>query len=152
VTFDRPIDPRTFTGDDVTLIFRNPSLSADQPGVQIPFNQIKVTPLDIGQLFGTRRVGNTVLLSSSTQTFNSTNVPLGIPDLGKVLSTLTINPALLSSDQIINDLNITVTLNHPNVSSLKLTLVSPRGTRVALSNQTGTGADFSGTTFDDEAA
>jgi hypothetical protein len=86
----------------------------DLPGVTIPAAQIKVTPLDIGQLFGTRKVGNTVLLTTTRQTFNAIapQVPMTVPDVGKATSTLTLDPSQFPSDQIVNDLNVTVTLTH----------------------------------------
>lgn len=47
VEFDRPIDPATFTADDITVFYRNTATSGNDPGVIVPLGQ--VVPLDEGR-------------------------------------------------------------------------------------------------------
>lgn len=54
---------------------------------------------------------------------------------------------------VITDINLTVNVTHPQDGDLYITLISPAGTPVILSNYLGdTGDNFTNTTFDDEAA
>jgi subtilisin-like proprotein convertase family protein len=54
VTFDRPVDPATFTVGQVTVIYRNTTTPADEPGT--PVAVASVVPLDSGP-FGPAGVG-----------------------------------------------------------------------------------------------
>ena len=84
----------------------------------------------------------------SVDTIASTDVPLPIPDKSTMTSDLVV--AGLSED--IADVNVTLDISHTWVSDLIATLISPTGTRVELFDSVGgSGDDFSGTTFDDEA-
>jgi subtilisin-like proprotein convertase family protein len=77
----------------------------------------------------------------------SPNVPLAIRDFSRVVSTITI-----SRDVTIRDLNVQVNASHTYDSDMRMTLVGPDGTRVNLVNRRGgSGDNFTGTTFDDEA-
>ncbi len=85
-----------------------------------------------------------------TVTYRSTDVPAAIPDLKTGTSTLTIQDSFLLA-------GVTLTLNiqHPNDPDLVATLVAPDGTRVRLFTNigtTGTRANFTNTTFDDNAS
>jgi subtilisin-like proprotein convertase family protein/photosystem II stability/assembly factor-like uncharacterized protein len=54
VTFDRPVDPSTFTPSQVTVIYRNPNTPGTSPGASIPV--LSVTPLDNGPFGATQFV------------------------------------------------------------------------------------------------
>lgn len=79
----------------------------------------------------------------------STNVPVAIPDLQTVSSTLNV-----TSHLIISDVNALLTnLTHTFDSDLRITLTAPNAAAVVLSGQRGgSGNNFIGTVFDDQAA
>ena len=80
--------------------------------------------------------------------YNSSEGPKPIPDLGTVVSTLTVANSSALADVNVRNLNI----EHPFDMDLSVVLVSPTGAQVELFNGVGaSGADFSGTTLDDEA-
>jgi subtilisin-like proprotein convertase family protein len=59
----------------------------------------------------------------------------------------------ISDNLTINDVNVKVNITHPRVSDLTLFLIGPDNTTVVLSDQTGvSGADYTGTIFNDQAA
>lgn len=80
--------------------------------------------------------------------FGSTDTNAAIPDsaASPLISTIVINHAPNVS---ISDLDVRLDINHPRLSDLTVTLIAPDGTRVKLA-QGVTGANFTGTTFDDE--
>jgi subtilisin-like proprotein convertase family protein len=79
--------------------------------------------------------------------FVSPNVPVAIPDISTVTSTINI-----TSHDTIADLNVRFNLIHTFDSDLRISLISPTGTTVILSNQRGgSGDNFFDTIFDDEA-
>jgi subtilisin-like proprotein convertase family protein len=81
-------------------------------------------------------------------TFESTDVPQPIADLGDAESDVTI--ALAGR---IVDINVTLNITHTYDSDLQISLVSPAGTRVTLAaSNGGPGNNFTNTTFDDQAA
>ncbi|PKN12865.1 MAG: hypothetical protein CVU69_05740 [Deltaproteobacteria bacterium HGW-Deltaproteobacteria-4] len=81
--------------------------------------------------------------------FVSSNVPLAIPTFGPVSSSLQVTSAINSLRYVAVKLDIT----HPVDQELTLTLISPVGTAVILSNKRGgTGDNYSGTLFHDGAA
>jgi len=83
-------------------------------------------------------------VSVFTQTPNA-----AIPDGANTKFTRTIS----GLSGVITDLDITVNLTHPSDGDLYITLISPAGTPIILSNYLGdTGDNFTNTTFDDEAA
>ncbi len=83
-------------------------------------------------------------------TFASTNVPLSIRDLSKVVSSIAV-PA--SNSYTIQDLNVQLDITHTNDSDLDVFLIAPDGTtRVELFSDVGDHDDnFSGTVLDDES-
>ncbi len=83
----------------------------------------------------------------TTTTFTQTpNGPL--PDAPNIKFTKTIS----GLSGVITDVNLTVNVTHPQDGDLYITLISPAGTPVILSNYLGdTGDNFTNTTFDDEA-
>jgi subtilisin-like proprotein convertase family protein len=91
--------------------------------------------------------GNGVL-NSGPSTVASAGAPVAIPDAGTLTSQLT-----LGNLGVIEDLNVTVNLQHTYDRDLDVFLISPSGARVELfSDVGGNGDNFTGTTLDDEAA
>ena len=87
---------------------------------------------------------------TNTLTFASDDVPAPIPWYGGVISYLNI-----PDDLTIRDLNVNLDITQPWDVDLGIRLVSPGGASIRLWNHNysnGYGADFRGTTFDDEAA
>lgn len=87
--------------------------------------------------------------------FASTDVPKDIVEFQP--SPPAFNPTITSRLTIsevipITDLDVRVTITHPNVSELQINLVAPDGTRVPLVTGIGGGAHFTDTIFDDEAS
>ncbi len=81
--------------------------------------------------------------------FNSTDTPLPIPDAtaAGVNSTIAFSQAV-----IINDVNVTVDITHTWDADLIITLTSPEGTSVILSDSNGgSGDNYTNTVFDDDA-
>jgi len=84
---------------------------------------------------------------SSTLIF-SNNTPAQIRDFTTTNSTITIN-----QDVTISDINVKLNITHTWDSDLYITIKSPWGTSIVLSNRRGgSGDNFSNTIFDDEAA
>ncbi len=76
------------------------------------------------------------------------NGPLNIPDGGAAVAPVDVTGMPL----FVADVNVTVNITHPNVGDLVLTLISPSGTPILLSNlRGGTGDNFTNTVFDDSA-
>lgn len=89
----------------------------------------------------------TTSLSAGPKTYSSADVGKSIPDLGTVVSRLTV-----SDDVRVRDLNVRVMAGHNATADIRMTLVGPDGTRVVLFNRRGgSGNDFANTSFDDEA-
>ena len=93
-----------------------------------------------------------ILVSNSSCNLE-TNVidpPLAIgPDAGSLISSI-IN---FASDNVINDINVTINLNHTWNSDLDIFLTGPDGTVVELSTDNGDSSDnYIDTVFDDDAA
>jgi subtilisin-like proprotein convertase family protein len=85
---------------------------------------------------------------TSNPTFDSTDTPVGIPDSSSMTSTL----AVPVGKQII-DVDVQIDITHTYDGDLDIFLVSPSGTRVELTTDNGgTGENFQGTIFDDEAS
>ncbi len=87
--------------------------------------------------------------TANATVFNSTNVPVTICDLCTVTSTLSVTNHI-----VISDLNGLInSLTHTFDRDLILSLRSPGGTSVTLSNRRGAGGNnFTNTVFDDEAS
>ena len=78
----------------------------------------------------------------------SSNVPVSIQDSVTVSSTLNVGSHIQ-----IDDINVTVTLQHTAVGNLVVSIVSPGGDELLLSDRRGgSGNNFIHTVFDDEAA
>jgi parallel beta-helix repeat protein len=86
-------------------------------------------------------------IGSANQATVATDVPLAIPDLGTVASTIT--PVTVGH---VSDVNVLVTITHPDVSELVLTLLTPSLNEIVLADRNGGGgANFTSTEFDDQA-
>jgi subtilisin-like proprotein convertase family protein len=57
ITFDRPVDPNTFGIDDVTVIFRNPTMPGTAPGISL--DVLSVIALDAGFFGPAKALGAT---------------------------------------------------------------------------------------------
>jgi subtilisin-like proprotein convertase family protein len=87
--------------------------------------------------------------TTTTLTYNSTNVPQSIIDLKTIDSTIAINDSYL-----IAGTTLTLSINHPSDPDLEATLIAPDGTRIKLFTNVGAGvnpANFQTTTFSDSA-
>jgi serine protease len=178
VTFSEAIDAATFTASDVTLTGPGGKAIAvsgvaavsgsgnKQFDVTFPAQagtgvySLTVGP-DVRDLAGNpmdqnkngkpgetadRYTATTTL--AGTRTYASTDVGKSIPDLGQLVSRLTI-----TDDVSIRDLNVQVLASHGYTGDVRITLVGPDGTRVVLFNRRGGGGhDFNNTVFDDEGA
>jgi len=84
-----------------------------------------------------------------TTTTNSTNASVG-PDAGTV-TTSVIN---VSANNVVDDVNVTVNIDHSWAADLDVILISPDGTEVELFSDIGGvfEANFTNTTLDDEAS
>ena len=84
----------------------------------------------------------------AVNTFNSTNVPLTIPNN----STITSNNTVPAQPGYIIDVNVTINITHNSDNNLKITLISPTGVHIVLADRVGgTGNHFTNTEFDDSA-
>ena len=81
-------------------------------------------------------------------TQSADDLPQSINDLATTTSHLTVS----DTNGFVSDVNVTLDVTHSFVGNLVITLVSPTGTRVVLSNRNGgAGENFNGSRFDDEA-
>ena len=87
--------------------------------------------------------------SESTTLVSSTDTPLAIDSLASIASTVTFS----TSDTFVADIEVLTDITHTFNADLRIELVSPSGTVVALStNNGGSNNDvFDGTTWDDQA-
>ena len=80
---------------------------------------------------------------------SSEDIPKSIPDNNSIGVSSIIN---ITKNKIITDLKVTLTIPHEWVGDLTLTLISPIGTKVILSQNNGDdGLGYTNTTFDDDA-
>jgi subtilisin family serine protease len=84
---------------------------------------------------------------TGAKSYSSTDVGKVIPNLGTVVSRLTI-----PDNVTIRDLSVQIAASHPNDGTVRISLIGPDGTQVVLFNRRGgSGNDFANTIFDDEA-
>lgn len=82
--------------------------------------------------------------------FDSTDVPVSISSSGTPLITSTLD---ITDGVAISDLDIQIDVTHTYISDLTITLTSPEGTAVVLTDGNGgSGDDYANTYFDDEAS
>lgn len=87
---------------------------------------------------------------SHAVSFTSTDTPIAIPDNNPTGATSTINVA---DSSLVQDVNVTANISHTYDGDLVLSLITPSSTSILLSNRHGgSGNNFQGTIFDDEAA
>ncbi len=100
------------------------------------------------------------LVTGHTFKADPTQVDLPIPPVGtggsgdpaKDVTVSTIQVSGLPADRVISNLRVNLSLFHNNDTDLRITLISPQGTIVNLVNSNElVGADFTNTTFDDNA-
>ena len=136
--FDFQFDPQFARGDyelvlgtNVLDLAGNPlNQDGDSENGEVPGDQFTAT-FSIGDL----------------HVFPAEDVPVSFANFTTVQSGLSVDQAVG-----IGDLNVAVDISYPDAGMLALTLVSPAGTRVPLSQVTGfLGPNFTGTVFDDEA-
>jgi len=109
---------------------------ADEPG--IPGAVFYLDLNDNGQLDGT------------LDTTSSETLSIPITDNGVATTTSLDVVGLIGT---VEDLNVTLSIDHPAADDLDVFLISPDGTRVELFSDVGVGgANFTGTTLDDQAA
>ncbi len=86
--------------------------------------------------------------TTTQSTIPSTDVPKTINDNATAASTI-----IVSTTAAVQDVNVVLTIAHSYDADLDISLVGPNGMRVDLSSDNGgSGDNFTGTTFDDEAA
>jgi serine protease len=177
VTFSEPIDPTTFTTSDITLtgpggkaiavtgVSAVAGTNGTQFDVTFPLQAATgtytlVVGPDARDLAGNAMDQNrngkpgeagdrytATTAVAGTKTYSSTDVGKVIPDLGTVVSRVTI-----PDDVAIRDLNVQVMVGHHTDADVRITLVGPDSTRVVLFNRRGgSGNDLANTVFDDEA-
>ncbi len=89
--------------------------------------------------------GSTLTSNVQTVTVASPNVPVPIADLTTITSTLEI-----TNLAAIADINVQLNITHTFDGDLRIELISPKGTRILLSNRRGgSGDNFQQTIFDD---
>lgn len=94
-------------------------------------------------------LGFSVIITAGGTTQTYSNIDGGdIPDPGTLTQPITVS----NMPGLINDVNVRMTITHPNDGDLTVTLISPTGTRVPLVDAIGgTGDGFINTRFDDYA-
>ena len=153
VSFDRPVDPATFTSGDISVTYRDPFTPGSAPGIPEPITSNPI-PLSDGVSFLVRFPGQSNVgtysytvgpnirdLSRNTLATNlfyadqsAGNLPAippvgsggsGIPAQDDAKSTL--NVAGVSANQGILDLSVLVSIQHPADGDLTLKLFPPAG-------------------------
>lgn len=177
VDFDRPIDPASFTIEDVTVIFRDENTPGSSPGTVVPVGSIHVRNTDpllygpanisgatqfrvvlaspqyaVGtysymirpdQTDRIRSVGprmvardwQSATISGSTRIFQPSAAQANLPIRAALFpTTSSIIVSGIPANQTVNDVRVTLSIDHPDTSALTVTLISPQGTRITLAN------------------
>ena len=80
-------------------------------------------------------------------------IPPGAPGVTSGTTTSNMVVSGIPAGQAVADVNVTIDIAHTFAPDLVITLISPAGTRVILTNQNGFGGpNYTNTTFDDQAA
>jgi len=103
-------------------------------------------------------VGQPGTANPATSSFESADVPKPVPDLTTTLATDTINAP---ANRVLDDVNVSVRIDHTTIIDLQIALIHPDGTEVLLADHAGSndpnmgtgvcGAGVVRTVFDDEA-
>jgi subtilisin-like proprotein convertase family protein len=118
-----------------------------QNTASINFGDVEATAHITGTI---RNDLNADAVAPRRQTFQpaAASLPVAIPDNSLIEQTIDVT----GMPGNILDVNLTLNITHPNVSDLRVTLISPDGASVVLVNGIGgTGADFVSTVFDQAA-
>jgi subtilisin-like proprotein convertase family protein len=181
VTFDRPVDPTTFTPSDVRVLYRDATVSNTTGGFVpissvVPLNagpfgatqyqvnfaarsgvgtySLEITSADIRDMIRTQKTAFTAV--GSPVNFFASDLPQTVAPNGTAISTITVPANAFPANQFVQSLTVTLSVTTPDASSLTLTLISPSGTRILLANhapfQFAGGQNYTNTTFDDKAA
>ena len=180
IVFDEPVDPSSFSGSDIT--FTGPTGTKIQVNNPIPVantNNKEFTVSLATDAFGigtyNLQVGPYILDRANNlmnqdgdglngepiqdvfnTSFNVTTNNMIINNSNKVVirdNTKTTSQITISQNVNIRDLNIVVNISHTYRADLVISIQSPSGRVVTLSNRRGGwGADFLNTLFDDSAA
>jgi len=178
VTFDRPVDPSSFSPSDVRVLYRDTTAN-NATGGFVPVSS--VVPLNNGPYGATqyqvnfaprsgvgtysvqitaanihdsiRTIQGVINPSGSTVTTASTDVPQTVTQNSTITSSIPVSS--FPAGQVIAGLSVTLSINAADASSLTLTLISPSGTRIVLANHApfpfAGGQNFTNTTFSDNA-
>lgn len=129
--------------------------------LHVPRGAITGTVIDDGNGNGVRdgndvgALGQVVYLDLNGNGVRDSGVAnLTSSDVPKLLNDHARNSSDLLVDGVqgrISDIDVVVTITHPNVADLDLVLISPTGRKIALASQLATGVNLSGTVFDDQA-
>ena len=126
----------------------------------VPFNSYNPTSLiALTEYFWRVRPNNTcgsgtfgaprsfTTIDPDCKTFSARSVPVEIPSIGTPTVTASIQ---FFEDLPISDVNVNLELNHTYLEDLKITLISPSGTRVALVSNTCGDRNNINAVFDDD--
>ena len=152
-----PLPPGGSATNTAAFVFR---VGKNVPcGTGIQFTLISTTPSGRFTNSFTKVVGRLAEADRGTNLFDSADVPKAVPDLATVFSTNTIASARL---RIVDDVNLSLRLDHTAVGDVQIALVHPDGSEVLVVDHeggnnpnmgTGTwGAGEVRTVLDDEAA
>jgi subtilisin-like proprotein convertase family protein/subtilisin family serine protease len=128
-------------------------------GTAIEFNLISTTSsIQLTNHFS-HIVGQPGSANPATNSFESADVPKPVPDLTTTLATNTINAP---ANWILDDVNVSVRIDHTTIGDLQVALIHPDGTEVLLADHVGSnnpnmgtgscGVAVTRTVFDDEAS
>ena len=143
-------------------IARNSSQTLS-PGFQVAINVVHrcagVIPLSLNLTHGPYeysiplpdlQIGTTNLIS---QTFTAPDLPVFMPNDQLARVTLNSVPITIPQGVRVEDLDVHISIDHGYTSDLRLVLVHPTGLSAILTDQIGgSGSNYSGTIFDDEAS
>ena len=127
---------------------QNIAIISAQNTADVDFGDVEAT----GRITGTvRNDVNADGVSPRRSSFAppAASLPLAIADLSLVEQTVNIT----GMPGAILDVNVTLSITHPNVSDLRISLIGPDGTIINLANRVGgENPNFTATVFDDQAA
>ena len=157
------------TGFDVNYIINGGTPVVETVGVTVPAGgsiSYSFTTLANLSTVGAYSISSSTLLtgdadaSNDTATTSVTNVSCltnsnnTVQNVGPDSGTLTTSIISFTDDFIIDDVNVTVNVDHTYIGDLDVKLIAPNGTEIILvENQIGLSSDnFTNTVFDDEAS